>query len=216
MTEVSHGLTLTVLVVLAALLVAVLGIWWWGWRESFTRRVLWSLRGAWRSRMVYGFAWQPAMVTTGLAVNLDGNEYLPKLLRVSSTGCVDRVWVRMLPGQVFDDWSAQSERLAQTFGVQDCRVRTTRVRHRLELWFLITDPLTDPIRPVPLRPARVPRRFLVSMPGRTPTSTARSTVHPWIWRGCRSGCVRTAPPTGSGCWAPTSWWSARPAPGRGR
>jgi S-DNA-T family DNA segregation ATPase FtsK/SpoIIIE len=90
-TEVSHGLTLTVLVVLAALLVAVLGIWWWGWRESFTRRVLWSLRGAWRSGMVYGFAWQPAMVTTGLAVNLDGNEYLPKLLRVSSTGCVDRV-----------------------------------------------------------------------------------------------------------------------------
>ena len=79
-----------------------------------------------------------------------GAEYLPKLLRVSSTGCVDRVWVRMLPGQVFDDWSARSERLAQPFGVQECRVRTTRARHRLELWFLMSDPLTEPIPPEPL------------------------------------------------------------------
>jgi S-DNA-T family DNA segregation ATPase FtsK/SpoIIIE len=39
------------------------------------------------------------------------------------------------------------ERLAQTFGAQDCRVRTTKTRHRLELWFLTDDPLTDPVTP---------------------------------------------------------------------
>ena len=151
-TRLSNGHTVTALATLALMTLVGLGVWWWRWRESFTHRVLWSLRGAWRGRFVYGFAWQPAMVTTGLAVNLDGAEYLPKLLRVSSTGCVDRVTVRMLPGQVFDDWSAQSERLAQTFGVQECRIRTTRIRHRLELWFLITDPLTEPIPPHPLTP----------------------------------------------------------------
>ena len=149
LTRVSRGHSLVVLAALAAVALAGLGVWWWRWRESFTQRVLWSLRGAWRAQVIYRFAWQPAMVTTGLAVSLDSAEYLPKLLRVSSTGCVDRVWVRMLPGQVFDDWSAQSERLAQTFGVQECRVRTTKVRHRLELWFLINDPLTQPIPPRP-------------------------------------------------------------------
>ena len=150
LTRVSRGHSLLVLAGLAAAALAGLGVWWWRWRESFTQRVLWSLRGAWRAQVIYRFAWQPAMVTTGLAVSLGSAEYLPKLLRVSSTGCLDRVWVRMLPGQVFDDWSAQSERLAQTFGVQECRVRTTKVRHRLELWFLISDPLTQPIPSCPL------------------------------------------------------------------
>jgi S-DNA-T family DNA segregation ATPase FtsK/SpoIIIE len=143
----SHGHTLAASAGLGLLVIAGLAVWWWRWRESFTRHVAWTMRGAWRCRVVYGFGWQPAMATTGLGVNLDGAEYLPRLLRVSSTGHVDRVWVRMLPGQVFDDWAAQGERLAQTFGAQDCRVRTTKIRHRLELWFLTDDPLTEPVTP---------------------------------------------------------------------
>jgi S-DNA-T family DNA segregation ATPase FtsK/SpoIIIE len=115
--------------------------------ESFATQVTWRARGRWRASRVYRFGWQPATVTTGLAVNLNGREYLPRLLRVSSTGTVDRVWVRMLPGQVLDDWTTVAPRLAQTFGAQDCRVRTTRHRQQLQLWFLVADPLTATVAP---------------------------------------------------------------------
>jgi S-DNA-T family DNA segregation ATPase FtsK/SpoIIIE len=53
----------------------------------------------------------------------------------------------MLPGQVLDDWTAMAPRLAQTFDAQECRVRTTTHHQRLELWFLVQDPLTQPIPP---------------------------------------------------------------------
>jgi S-DNA-T family DNA segregation ATPase FtsK/SpoIIIE len=96
------------------------------------------------------------MVTTNLAVTMDGTEYLPRLVSVSSTGTVDRVFVRMLPGQVFDDWAAMGPRLAQTFGAQECRVRTTKHRQRLELWFLVADPLTNPVTPNSLEPGTTP------------------------------------------------------------
>ena len=49
------------------------------WPEAFTTHVLWRLRGLWRGRWPYRFAWQPAMVTTGLAVLVDGREYLPRI-----------------------------------------------------------------------------------------------------------------------------------------
>jgi S-DNA-T family DNA segregation ATPase FtsK/SpoIIIE len=88
------------------------------------------------------------MLTTGLAVTMDTREYLPKRLGVSSTGTGDRVRVRMLPGQVFDDWTAVGPRLAQTFDALECRVRTTKHRQQLELWFLIRDPLTEPVTPL--------------------------------------------------------------------
>ena len=41
-----------------------------------------------------------------------------------STRSVDRVRVRMLPGQTVEDWAKVSDRLCQTFGAQDCRVRS--------------------------------------------------------------------------------------------
>lgn len=132
----------------AALVAAlVLAAWRVGARESFIRIVTWRCRGWWRASRVYRFAWQPAMVSTGLTVTLNGREYLPRMLRVSSTGTVDRVWVRMLPGQVLDDWTSVAPRLAQTFGAQECRVRTTRNHQQLQLWFLVADPLTRTVAP---------------------------------------------------------------------
>lgn len=47
--------------------------------------------------MVYRYSWQPAMVTAGLDLTRDGVELLPRLRKVSSTGVVDLVRVRMLP-----------------------------------------------------------------------------------------------------------------------
>lgn len=111
--------------------------------ERFTRWVAWRAKGWWRSARVYRYVWQPAMVTTGLAVRVDGEEYLPKIVSVRSSGTVDLVRVRMLPGQVLEDWADNAPRLAQTFGTQECRVRTVAGRRRdLELWFLVEDPLT--------------------------------------------------------------------------
>lgn len=127
---------------------AVLLVWRRLHRGSFTRLVVWRCRGVWRSVRVYRFCWQPAVVTTGLHVRVDGAEYLPRLLSVPCTGGVDRVWVRMLPGQTLEDRAAVRPRLAQTFDALVCRVRTVRrARHQLVLWFLTTDPLTEPVPP---------------------------------------------------------------------
>lgn len=140
-----HGTTATLLVLVAVSSAMV--AWRLAWPGSFTRLVAWRLRGWWRSMRVYRFGWQPAMVTTGLAVRVDGEQYLPRLLGVHSTATVDRVYVRMLPGQVLDDWSSVAPRLAQTFDARECRVRTTRFRQQLELWFLVEDPLNEPVSP---------------------------------------------------------------------
>ena len=128
------------------LIVASLVTWRRRWPESYTRHVSWRLRGLVRGRFVYRFAWQPAMVTTGLAVHVDGREYLPKVRSVRSTGAVDQIRVRMLPGQTIEDWANAGPRLAQTFDAQECRVRSVDgARRELVLWFLVHDPLTQPV-----------------------------------------------------------------------
>lgn len=127
---------------------AVLLIWRRIHGSSFTALVACRVRGTWRAATVYRYLWQPAMVTTALAVRVEGTEYLPRLVSVRSTGCLDVVRVRMLPGQTLSDWAANAPRLAQTFGVVDCRVRSVPKRaHDLTLWFLSTDPLTAPVAP---------------------------------------------------------------------
>ena len=136
---------LPVLAVVGASALVVL-VWRQVHRSSFTRLMVWRVRGVWRAATVYRYLWQPAMVTTALAVRVEGTEYLPKMVSVRSTGSVDVVRVRMLPGQTVSDWAANAPRLAQTFGALDCRVRSVpRRAHDLALWFLSSDPLTAPV-----------------------------------------------------------------------
>jgi DNA segregation ATPase FtsK/SpoIIIE, S-DNA-T family len=133
--------------VLAAITGTLIG-WRIGHAESFHRFVGWPWRGAWRHRLVYRRGWQPAMVTCGLAVRVNGREFIPALLRVSSTATVDRVRVRMLSGQVPEDYAEMSERLARTFGAAACRVRTDPAhRDRVILWLLVADPLHETVPP---------------------------------------------------------------------
>ena len=76
-------------------------------------------------------------------------QYAPTLKKVQSTRSVDRVRVRMLPGQTVEDWAKVSDRLCQTFGAEDCRVRSVKRRpHELEVWFLVNDPLVNPVYPI--------------------------------------------------------------------
>jgi DNA segregation ATPase FtsK/SpoIIIE, S-DNA-T family len=135
----------------ATVLVGVTGlllVWRLAHPESFHRFVGWPWRGAWRQRLVYRRGWQPAMVTCGLAIHVNGREFVPSLLRVTSAGPVDQVRVRMLAGQVPEDYAQMSERLARTFGAAECRVRTDpRHRDRVILWLLVEDPLADPVPP---------------------------------------------------------------------
>ncbi|NMM25134.1 MAG: cell division protein FtsK [Phycicoccus sp.] len=150
---VTHG-PLPILAVVSVI-AAVLLVWRRFHGSSFTRLVTWRVRGTWRAATVYRYLWQPAMVTTTLAVRVEGTEYLPRLVSVRSTGCLDVVRVRMLPGQTLADWATNAPRLAQTFGVVDCRVRSVPKRtHDLALWFLSTDPLTAPV--APFNPANTP------------------------------------------------------------
>jgi S-DNA-T family DNA segregation ATPase FtsK/SpoIIIE len=67
----------------------------------------------------------------------------------------------MLAGQVVEDWGKVSDQLYQTFGAQDCRVRSVPGRpHEIELWFLIDDPLQRIVEPheheVPVNLAGLP------------------------------------------------------------
>ena len=130
-----------------------------GWSRfhpgSFTRFVRWPARSAFRRVLVYRRGWQPAMVTCGLDVRVVDKQFLPELRRVRSSRTVDRVRVRMLPGQVLEDYAAQAERLAMTLGAVECRVRTGKKHGEVELWFLVDDPLRDLV-PVFEPPASTP------------------------------------------------------------
>jgi DNA segregation ATPase FtsK/SpoIIIE, S-DNA-T family len=136
-------------VIAATALIGSLIAWRQTHRDSYLRWFAWPVRSTFRRAVVYRRYWQPAMVTTGLAVRVNGREYLPRLVKVTSTNSVDRVTVRMLPGQVAEDYADVTERLAQTFDACDCRVRTDpQHRDRLILWFLVHDPLTEPVAPI--------------------------------------------------------------------
>jgi S-DNA-T family DNA segregation ATPase FtsK/SpoIIIE len=137
------------LLLAAALLASVAIVWRRRWPDSFRRQVVWRVRGVWRARRVYGYLWQPAIVTTGLAVTMGEQEYLPAIRSVRSSGTVDVVSVRMLPGQCLEDWAQAAPRLAQTFGVLDARVRSVPGDpRRVVLWLLAADPLTAGVAPL--------------------------------------------------------------------
>ncbi|MEU7679725.1 FtsK/SpoIIIE domain-containing protein [Micromonospora taraxaci] len=123
--------------------------WWWRWPESFAQRIVWRVRGGWRRVVVYRGLWQPTMSTLRLTSKLNDAVYVPQVVKVRSTGRVDLVTVRLLPGQILTDYAEVAERLAKTFGATDCRVRShKRNRRQIVLWFLVDDPLTKVVPPI--------------------------------------------------------------------
>ena len=124
------------------------------WRHGRTRSrspgyVVWRVRGVWRSASVYRWAWQPAMVTTGLAIRVDGTEYLPRIV----VGRLDRVGG---PGAGADAARPDPARLGHQRPTPGADLRRRRTAasapspgevHELVLWFLTADPLTAPVPP---------------------------------------------------------------------
>lgn len=144
--EVDAWVTYTVI----AIVIASLAGWWLFGRDSFHRHLTWRMRAWWRMKRNYQKNWQPALVTSGLTFTHQEVEYVPRLVAVSCEPCWDVVTLQMLPGQTLADYTCRADRLAQSFGFADCRVHAAAedVR-RVELWFITTDPLAEPVAPFP-------------------------------------------------------------------
>ena len=104
------------------------------WPALFERWIRLPLRSRWRRWSIYRYKWPATMDFAELnRYRSDGTQYEPVLLSVRSTRDLDRVRARMLAGQVVEDWGKVSDRLCQTFGAQDCRIRSVPGRpHEIE------------------------------------------------------------------------------------
>ena len=109
------------------------------------------LRGAWRSAWTYGLRWRASMVFAGLGGRLDGDEWLPRVVRVRAGRYADRVTVRMVVGQQPEDWERRSDALAHAFGGRSCLVTPAPGRPGyLRLSVGRQDRLIDVVKPLPV------------------------------------------------------------------
>ena len=75
------------------------------WPDRWLTWLRLPLRSWWRGWLIYRRCWPAAMDTAGLATSWRGTVWTPTVLTVSSTLSVDRVRVRMLPGQTVEDYA---------------------------------------------------------------------------------------------------------------
>jgi S-DNA-T family DNA segregation ATPase FtsK/SpoIIIE len=136
--------------ILAAGVALAAGVWWWVEPGSFGRCCTYPLLARAR-RWAYRRRWWAAMATTGLVVRFDRHEVLPILKRVRSRPGADELLVRMVTGQLPDDYAAQAERFAHTFRVRAVRVHPhPRRRDLVGLTLLRGDPLATIVKPLPV------------------------------------------------------------------
>jgi DNA segregation ATPase FtsK/SpoIIIE, S-DNA-T family len=140
--------------VAAAVVMAVgvlMGVWARLHPASFDPTAGRLLRGAWRSAWTYGLRWRASMIFVGLGGRLDGDEWLPRVVRVRAGRYADRVTVRMVVGQQPEDWERCSDALAHAFGARSCLVRPAPGRPGyLHLSVGRQDRLVEVVRPLPV------------------------------------------------------------------
>jgi DNA segregation ATPase FtsK/SpoIIIE, S-DNA-T family len=141
------GIELGPVVLVALVLVVTAGLvgWWRARPDSFHRWPGRVLLGLWRSFWAYGVRWRTAMMLSGLGGRFDGDEYVPRVVRVRAGRYVDRVTVRMVIGQHTADWARRLDALAHGFGARSCQVR--ELRHRPGYVDLLVG-RRDPLAPV--------------------------------------------------------------------
>jgi S-DNA-T family DNA segregation ATPase FtsK/SpoIIIE len=140
------------LAMLACFVVAVLAVWWWLRPVSFSRWIAAPARNRWRGWR-YRRRWPAVMTISGLAELYQARVLLPVLGKVTATGHVDRVAVRLVSGQSPDDFAHVAENLAHGFGALLCRIREARAGS-LVLEFVRKDALAAPVPALPV-PAQV-------------------------------------------------------------
>jgi S-DNA-T family DNA segregation ATPase FtsK/SpoIIIE len=128
---------------------AVLFVWWVTHPASFGRCCWSPVLGRWRRRW-YDRRWWSAMSTAGLVVCFNGHKVLPILRQVRSAPAGDVLTVRMVTGQVPEDYAAVAERFAHTFAVRAVRVHAGKRPELVQLTFLRGDPLARPVGPLPI------------------------------------------------------------------
>jgi hypothetical protein len=142
-----------------ALVAVIVGIatastgWTFLHRTSFLRFGWYPILARFR-RWTYRRRWQAAMVTAQLAVSFDRHTVLPILKRVRCRAGTDVVLVRMVTGQIPDDFGKVAERLAHTFGVRQVKAMPGPSFGTVVLVLLRGDPLTRLVPPIP--PTAVP------------------------------------------------------------
>ena len=76
--------------------------------------------------------------------------YVPRLLKVRCDRFGDELTVRMLPGQIPDDWGQAAERLAYAFRLRTGQARSAARPDRVVLRFVRRDPLAGVVAPLPV------------------------------------------------------------------
>ncbi|MFE9689837.1 FtsK/SpoIIIE domain-containing protein [Micromonospora sp. NPDC005806] len=134
---------------LVAAVPLVSGAWYVAHRDSFLRLGWWPVLSCYR-RWIYRRKWHAAMVTARLAISFDRHTVLPILKGVRCGAGVDVVTVRMVTGQIPDDFARVSERLAHTFGVRQVKAAPGRRTDLVLLTLFRGDPLAKLVRPLPV------------------------------------------------------------------
>jgi S-DNA-T family DNA segregation ATPase FtsK/SpoIIIE len=114
-------------------------------RPSFERIVGRRLRSSWRRLWVYDRRWRTTMVLSGLGKRYGLRQRIPRVRSVQSAPGIDRVLIRLVPGQCTEDLERAAPRLAHSFGARSCVVTEDRPG-RLRLVFVTGDPPTEPPR----------------------------------------------------------------------
>jgi len=121
--------------------------WAFGHRPSYLRFGWYPILARYR-RWTYRRRWQAAMVTAKLAVAYDGQTIIPVLKRVRCRAGSDVVTVRMVTGQIPDDFTKASERLAHTFGVRKVKAIAGTAFGTVVLVLLRGDTLHQTVAPL--------------------------------------------------------------------
>jgi hypothetical protein len=87
------------------------------------------------------------MATARLTVTFDGTVVLPHLRRVKATPVGDELTVRMVTGQIPDDYAAVGLRPTHTFGARSCRVAPGRRPDLVVLTLQRADTLATTVQP---------------------------------------------------------------------
>jgi len=137
------------LAVLGGTVVAPATAWFFLHRGSWLRFGWWPILARYR-RFTYRRRWMAAMVTAKLAVSYDKRTIIPQIRRVRCRAGSDEVLVRMVTGQIPDDFARASERLAHTFGVRQVKATPGPSYSTVVLVLLRGDTLHHTIDPLPV------------------------------------------------------------------
>ncbi|MBW6437666.1 cell division protein FtsK [Actinoplanes hulinensis] len=123
--------------------------WAFGHRPTWLRFGWWPILAKAR-RLLYRRRWMAAMVTANLSISYDKRTIIPQIRRVRCRADCDEVLVRMVTGQIPDDFAKASERLAHTFGVRQVKAMPGPTYATVVLVLMRGDSLHETVEPLPV------------------------------------------------------------------